>query len=331
MDGSEKAGAEADADTATAHGGAQVRRVLRGDRDVSVGGQGVFGKRRVERPEDIWGVDDNYLESYRDHVSYGRDEARRRRLAIVSICRNAMPHLKNTMRLIDELAGLWQDCQWYVYENDSVDGTAEALDDFARLRAYVTVEHETLGREDFRGFQPERTVRLAEYRSRCQEWVLARMAAFDYVAVLDTDPHGGFSPEGVLNSLGWFCDLRGRQCQLLEPGAMASHSLFVTKAEKDGKPALGIAAYDAYAARLNWWEDLRMTDWFHALLLPVGSPPVPMNSAFGGLCLYRRDAYLALRYAGGDCEHVHAHRAMHRAGYQLYLNPGSRYIAILPE
>jgi hypothetical protein len=66
------------------------------------------------------------------------------------------------------------------------------------------------------------------------------------------------------------------------------------------------------------------------LMPPVGSDPIPMNSAFGGLCLYRREAYLAGVYEGGDCEHVSLHRSMQRAGYQLFLNPGSRYVAILP-
>lgn len=286
---------------------------------------------KASRPETIWPVDKRYKESYDEHVAFGREEARQRRLAVVSICRSAMPWLPNTLALVEELGGLWRDCQYFVYENDSSDDTAAVLDEYARLRPWMTVRHDTLDREDLRGHQPERTVRLAEYRSRCQEWVRERSSAFDYVVVLDTDPHGGFSPEGVMNSLGWFCDFLGRSCRPLEPGAMASHSLYAVATEQDGKRAVGLAAYDAWAARLSWWEDLRMHDWFHSLLLPVGSPPVPMNSAFGGLCLYRKDAYLALEYGGGDCEHVIAHRAMQRAGYQLWLNPGSRYIAVLPQ
>jgi len=286
---------------------------------------------KLRRPEDIWKVADKYQESYDEHVAFGREEARERRLAVVSICRSAMPYMTNTLALVEELGGMWRDCQYFVYENDSDDGTAEVLDDYARLRPWMTVKHETLGREDFRGFQPERTVRLAEYRRRCQDWVRERSNAFDYVAVLDTDPHGGFSPDGVLNSLGWFCEYMGQSFGPRYAGAMASHSLYVAHTEKDGKKAFGLASYDAYAARLNWWEDLRLHDWFHDLLMPVGCPPVAMNSAFGGLCLYRRDAYLALEYGGGDCEHVIAHRAMQRAGFQLYLNPGCRYVAILPK
>jgi len=65
------------------------------------------------------------------------------------------------------------------------------------------------------------------------------------------------------------------------------------------------------------------------MMLPIGAPPMRMNSAFGGLCLYRTDAFLSSRYQGGDCEHVHFHRGMAAAGYDLYLNPGSVYVAVL--
>jgi len=278
------------------------------------------------KPEEFWFVEDDYRVEYDSHVAAGAAAALGSKLAIVAIARTAMPHLPNTLALIEELAGKFRDAAFYCFENDSEDDTAEVLDDFA-IRQWVTVEHATLGREDMRGFQPERTARLAEYRSRCQRWVEQHDA--DYVCVLDVDPHGGFSVDGVLNSLAWLRELGA--------GAMASYSLFAHRNE-DG--SIGLAHYDAYAARLNWWEDRRHetagVKWFHLLLPPVGSPPIPMNSAFGGLCLYTREAYLAGQYSGigvnglPDCEHVAHAKGMSDAGYQLYLNPGCRYAAVLP-
>ena len=281
----------------------------------------------VRRPEDMWDVDAEFFDAYHEHVEFGRNEARRQKIAIVAICRNAMPWMKNTLTLVEELVAKFAGGSFYAYENDSTDDTAGVLDDFA-LRQWVTVEHDTLGGADSRGFEPERTHRLAKCRSRCQAWVKERAVDANYVAVLDIDPHGGFSVDGVLNSLGWFCDLFGSSTNRLEPGAMASYSLLLqAAADEPGK--YGLAQYDAWAARLNWWNDYRVHDWFHALLPPVGAPPIPMNSAFGGLCLYTRQAYMALEYAGGDCEHVLAHRAMRRGGFQCYLNPGSRYVALI--
>jgi muconolactone delta-isomerase len=278
----------------------------------------------IRRPEDFWDVD--YVESYKEHVEYGRVEARRQKLAIVSVCRSAMPHLTNTLRLVDELAGLWRDCSYYIYENDSADETASVLDDFA-IRQWVTVEHDTLGGEDARGFEPERTARLAKCRARCQEWVRNHAADAGYVLVLDADPQGGFSVDGVLNSLGWFCQMLGESFHRRQPGAMASYSLFM---REESPGVFGAAQYDAWAARPNHWEDDRQMAWFHLFMPPVGSHPISMNSAFGGLCLYSREAFLAGTYEGGDCEHVFLHRSMQRAGYQLFLNPGSRYVALLP-
>ena len=108
------------------------------------------------------------------------------------------------------------------------------------------------------------------------------------------------------------------------PGGMASYSLW--------RNASGIAHYDAWAARPpSWWRDRRGEigfKWFSAFLPPVGSPPCPMNSAFGGLAVYRTEAFLSGGYSGEDCEHVPHHKRMREAGFQMYLNPGCRYISV---
>lgn len=282
------------------------------------------------RPEDFWLVEPEYQDRYDTFCRAGAETAKGSRVAFVAIARNAMPHLQNTLPLIEETAGRFRDQCLYVFENDSTDGTDKILDDFASVRQWVTVEHATLGREDVRGFEPERTIALAEYRNRCRLWVEKNAPHVDFVVVLDMDPHGGFSPDGVMNSVGWISEYMGRTQLPCEVGGMGSCSLYVR--EENGNT--GVAQYDAWAARLNWWEDRRNKPggmaWFHMLLPPVGSEPIPMNSCFGGLAVYRREAFMAGTYAGGDCEHVAFHKSMRRAGYGMYLNPGCRYAAILP-
>lgn len=286
---------------------------------------------QIEALSELWAVDPAYKSLYDERVAWGGEEAARRKLAIVSICRTAMPHLERTLRLVDALATRWRTAAWYIYENDSADDTAAVLDAYAAPRPLVVVEHDKTGEADERGFGTERTIRLARCRARCQRWVRDNAGDADYVIVLDADPHGGFVVDGVLNSVGWMLQYRGEVCRR-PVGAMASHSLFVRSegTDEQGQPRLGIGAYDAWAARMSWWEDTRRHSWFHLLMPPIGSRPIPFNSAFGGLCVYRREAFLSGVYAGGDCEHVAFHKAMHAEGYQLYLNPGSRYIAILP-
>lgn len=282
----------------------------------------------MKSPDSWWKLDPEYAELYKFRTQDGTEIAAGKSVCILAIARNAYPHLPNTLALVEKLASKFAEAKFYVYENDSTDATQETLIEFAKSHPWATVESSTLHRPDYRGFEEDRTIALAEYRNRCQEWARANMPEANYVIVLDMDPAGGFSVDGVLNSIGWLEYLESSSCTT-KPGCMASHSLWLEV--KDG--AVHAAAYDAWAARLNWWEDRRMHQWFHSLLLPVGSPPVPMNSAFGGLAVYRGRAFFSpgTHYQGGDCEHVALHKGLRRNGYQLYLNPGCRYSAVIPD
>lgn len=275
----------------------------------------------LRRPEILWPVDKDYEADYQAAVAAGRAAAAGQDACIVAIGRNAMPLLTNTLALVDEVQAGFRSCRMYVWENDSIDGTDATLDEFAATRPWATIEHGVLGGIDSRGFEKERTERLALCRNKCLEWVRREAADTTWTIVLDLDPEGGFSVDGVFNSIG-------RMAASANAGAMASYSLWVTAGE-DGDTR--IAQYDSWAARLNWWNDrkhLTGMGWFSMLLPPVGSMPFPMNSAFGGLCVYRTPAFLSGGYSGEDCEHVPHHRRMADAGWQLYLNPGCRYVAI---
>lgn len=275
-------------------------------------------------PEAAWPVDSEYKDYYDAGVAGGRQVAKDSDAVIVAIARNAMPAIGNTMLLSAAVASGFRSCKMFVFENDSDDDTSVLLDAVAADHGnWFTVRHETLGGIDARGFEPERTTRLAYCRQQCLDWVRANASDTSWTIVLDTDPAGGFSVDGVFNSVYRLAD-RMADHGGLRAGGMASYSLWRTPA--------GIAHYDAWAARpLCWWRDRRDEigfQWFSAFLPPVGSPPMPMNSAFGGLAVYRTEAFLSGGYSGGDCEHVPHHRRMRDEGYQMYLNPGCRYIAV---
>lgn len=284
----------------------------------------------MKKPEHIWDVDDGMAAEYAEHVAIGRDTARRLPAVVVGIARNAMPHLENTLSLVKELRNGFNGFQMYVYENDSVDDTAEVLDRFAASNDWFSVKHGSIGGEDLRGFEPERTHRLAACRNECHDYVRRNASNTTYTIVMDLDPHYGFSVDGVFSSAYWLGRLSGSTATR-SAGAMASYSLWSEVDEESGFRR--IAHYDAWAARLNTFRDRREEigfAWFSAMLPEVGSPPIPLYSAFGGLCVYMTDAFLSTGlnpYEGGDCEHVFLHKKMRSAGWQLYLNPGCRYVA----
>jgi hypothetical protein len=277
--------------------------------------------------DERWPVDPRFSASYQRKVAIGRETAAQLDCAIVMIARNARPYIVDTLHRVAKVREGFRDSSVYVFENDSEDGTDELLDRHAEMVPGFHVEHETLGGADMRGFGEERTTRLAYCRNKCLDWVRQNAAQTAWTIVLDTDPHGGFSVDGVFNSIGWLGDYAGRS-DPLPAGCMASYSAM---RHDQGRTPGRILQYDAWAARLNDWQDRREEvgfEWFHWLLPAVGSPPIPMYSAFGGLAVYWTRAFLSGGYAGGDCEHVLHHKKMRENGFSLYLNPGCRYVAM---
>lgn len=277
----------------------------------------------IVMPEQFWPVDPEYQAYYDAGVATGRQVAAETDAVIVGIARNALPALVNTVLLAAKVRSMFRSCQMFVFENDSQDATPTILDHLASDFPWFHTVHETLGGEDVRGFERARTDRLAYCRNKCMNWVRENAAETAWTIVLDLDPAGGFSPDGVLNSV---CRLGEKMAEpsVLRAGGVASYSLY--------KSDDGIAHYDAWAARPpSWWRDRREEvgfTWFSSFMPPVGAPPCPMNSAFGGLCVYSTKAFLSGGYSGEDCEHVPHHRRMREAGYQMWLNPGCRYIAV---
>jgi hypothetical protein len=261
------------------------------------------------RPDVLLPPDPEFAEDYAEKVAFGRECAARSRIAFVAICRNAMPFLPQTLALVEQTGAMFREWSAYIFENDSADETKDVLAAWADGQQRQASLN-TNGRPHLNGtIEPVRTHALAEYRAECQRWV-SHGEPVDYVCVFDTDPWGGWSVDGVANSIGWLVEMQG------EASCMASYS-WAQAPSVHGPWAIH---YDAFAARLNHWQR-RDQQWFHMWHPAVGSPPVRFNSAFGQLAVYTAGAYLAMRYSGEDCEHVCAHRTMPG---ELFLNPSSR-------
>lgn len=258
--------------------------------------------------------DAEFADAYRENVEYGRMVAAKRSAVFVAICRNAMPFLPRTLALVEETASMFGWWSAYIYENDSTDGTQEALLGWQNGWQRNVSLHMN-GRPHLNGtIEQVRTEALAEYRAACQSWV-TRCRPVDYVIVFDTDPWGGWSVDGVATSIAimerdesWY--------------ALASYSWCETQQKVP-------IHYDAFAARLNHWGR-RGQDWFHLWHPPVGGPPVEFRSAFGQLAVYDAERYLMGTYEGHDCEHVTFHRSIKdriKSRARLGLNPSSRCVS----
>jgi hypothetical protein len=273
-------------------------------------------------PDVLLPPDAEFADDYRDKAAAGRRLAKDATVAFVAICRNAMPWLPRTLALVEETGAMFREWSAFVYENDSADDTKEVLAAWQNgQQRHASLN--TNGRPHLNlTTAPVRTHALAEYRTACQ-WFVRNGEAPDYVIVFDADPWGGFSVDGVANSIAWLDadrDLYG----------LAAYSWGEWGPPVSPKPIA--VHYDAFAARLNHWRQ-RDQQWFFHWHPPVGSTPVRFNSAFGQLAIYRGDAYLAGTYGGDDCEHVVFHSSIAAATQKRFaLNPSMRCVSFwLPE
>ena len=231
------------------------------------------------------------------------------RVAITGLARNIGAVLPTTIRRLENLARCFADHRMIVYENDSCDDTGRQLLAWARSDRRVRVISEQPGDPVNPATRClHRAARMARYRRRCQELVLAECGRFDVAMVVDLDLLGGFSTDGIAHTFGqrdW--DFVG------------SNGLIF---RRHGLRMNDIRQYDAWALRL----DDRLTPLRPAvaggLVQRRGAALVPVTSCFGGLGIYRMEAYRAGRYADDDVEHAAFHRSLLAQGHRrLFLNP----------
>ena len=273
--------------------------------------------RHKMTPDDVSKVDPEFTTLYADVTCEGALIAARSRVAFVGLARDCVQALPANLALLEETARHFESWSAFVFENDSTDGTRELLEQWAAKNPEnVAVQCVTNGKPRLGGFEVERVLAMADYRKRCQDVVRETMPDVDYVIVVDLDAQGGWSLHGVINGIGW----HAAQAKL---GCLGSVSLcFHPGVMINGKPSW--CHYDAWAYRWIGWQ-ARMGPWFTMWLPPVGAPPIECNSVFGGLAIYKREAYLQGTYGlDGDCEHVGLHRTMQSMGWRIAINPSQR-------
>jgi hypothetical protein len=259
-----------------------------------------------------------FAADYLRHVEIGEQEFSDASVVFVGLARNCALHLQANLGRLERLAEKCREWRLHIETNDNEDNTDQVLIDFCRHYPQATFLSQRLDRQQFGAeFAGPRTVALAEYRTACQRWVRDHASQADYVVVIDFDAWGGWSHSGFLHGIG-------RMHKTPDAAGMASVSLM--EWQKHGQ----WLHYDCWALRLNSSFDdytAGLGGWKHQWLPPVGSPPVPVASAFGGMAIYDTYAYLKGTYDGSDCEHVPFTRTMtERTKMRMYLDPAMRTV-----
>ena len=241
-------------------------------------------------------------------------------LLVVGLVRNCGASVRNSINVIKKTLRHFRKVHWLVIESDSTDDTMDVL----RSLEVDVSDFRFISLGMLKDQFPLRTARIAYCRNRYLEELANNpsYSAVDYLIVADLDGvNEKLTEEAFLscwNREGW-------------AGCMAN---------QNGP------YYDIYALRHNLWcpnDSLLQADFLAQYLekdrasaiavqskmirIPKNSAWIEVESAFGGMAIYRRTAIGDAKYQGLDeqgketCEHISFHRAIRDNGFRLYINP----------
>ena len=238
--------------------------------------------------------------------------------AVLFLLHDNMDRLERNFAILDDrMRRAFGEVLYCVYENDSTDGTAEWISDLAARRDDVRVLSE-------RGYRPAmadgrdsrwRYERMAACRNQCLGLARRHAPHADYAVVVDID-FAEFSQVDVASAIheidgihpGWQA-LCGSGLSQRDLGFYGPSMRVVPT-----RGSLPVRLYDVAAMQTDALQQLDNDEQAAlaaaAMAGSAGDQPVRVQSAFGGIAIYKAAALYALHYEGHDCEHVCLHRGM---------------------
>jgi hypothetical protein len=256
---------------------------------------------------------------YLEQVERGREQQQQQSLTIVTLLHDRVDLALYLRARCEAVLERFASGRVLLLCDDSTDGTERVLADWARARPELVVNVRAPRLEPgLTGFG-----RMARLRNALLE-ALEAGPETDFVAVLDGDLEGPVSLEGLAHSVALLNEPDG-------PDGVAALGVNNWLGLPLQLPFLGYGYYDPLAFRENGWERRSSDAAVRCRLarLRRGDRPLPVQSAFAGLALYRQGRVRGLRYdeAARDCEHVGYHRALAERGGQLVLDPSLMLLA----
>lgn len=244
----------------------------------------------------------------------------------VGVGRNCASHLDGVLENLARLGAYYKQASYIFGISDSTDGTASLLEDWLARNRVGKVIH--LG--DLEPKLPLRTERIAFARNAyLDELRHSKEANYDHMIVVDLDDVLAI-PISVENFVRAACWL---------DAAPARGAVFA-----NGRPRY----YDLWALRHEAWcphdcwhrvqfpdagEDMHVHDrmirevYSRMVAIPRWLPPIQVQSAFGGIGIYKMPFTKAARYVGIDgrgretCEHVAFNASVRDAKGTLHIFP----------
>jgi hypothetical protein len=243
------------------------------------------------------------------------------KILIVGIARNCENDIRHDVLRLYAAFKSAERLYWFIVESDSSDRTPEVL---ASLESEVPdFRFRSLG--NLEASIPHRTHRLSYCRNVCLDELNSNpaYASVDLVVVADLDGVNNLvASEGIescftrsdwdvctANQRGPYYDLWALRHPVWNPNDCLKQYAFLVQRGTQRELAAWVSSYGKM------------------ITIPESADWIPVDSAFGGLGIYRRSILAGARYEGVDengegiCEHVPLNNQLRARGAKIFINP----------
>jgi len=213
---------------------------------------------------------------------------------LIGAARNIADKLPRSLATMAQIAALFARSAIVIGENGSTDGTKAVLDTF---RTADPDRFKVLTLDAEANHIPARTVRLALVRNKLLEYVHAHYPTYEYILMIDLDGIlDGFDVPSIARALQtpgkWDALFANSAGKYYDIWALRSEALNVTFDCWDFVRHIQIQ----YSATQAFAKQIAVTQY--QTQIPATQDPIPVQSAFGGLGLYRLRATAGCVYHG---------------------------------
>jgi hypothetical protein len=276
-------------------------------------------------PDEYFPIQKELEKDFISKVETGKTDAKNLKVLFCATCKDVALHIRRTLNLVIETGEMFGEYDIFLYENNSKDETVEIIQKEYSDKVILNTEvlpDSSYNRSEISFY--ERCQFIARARNNYVDYINQNSHKYDYVFVFDTDLEGGWSKDGILNSIYYLQNDR-YDC-------MTSYCIVSGYENKplEDTHFFGWLMFDSYAFRFKDTQGFP-TDLlsYNKIKCEKGSPPIEVDSNFNGLAIYKpycfKDVfYSVLNYDqdwATDIDHVTIHAMMRNKGINIYLNP----------
>lgn len=257
---------------------------------------------------------------------------------IVGCLKNSASFLPHVVQNLEKLAGLFAEASFIFIENDSTDATKTTISAWGERQKNFRL-HSMDGLDIY---EPNRTLRLEITRNAYIEAIRQdpSLHEYDYMIVMDMDDRGAYPlSTNALSSALHFLNEQSEHAAAFANQSVKYYDLWALRHPQ-------LCPFDFWhevlEQALHVSSDQEAFDKVYAQVpkcIPVDTQPIQVESAFGGLGIYKmrfvlnnKSRYIGheYKYFVGDsmvfsklqtCEHVSFHQGISAQGGQMFILP----------